>query len=121
MESIVNKSFMERATAKQSEGSEIFQATLNFEEFKDACWRALELGRFAPKLKCSKVVASTNKPGSRYFYIFIEGTKYTFPASKKLAPGTSLSELSFGLTIPTDEYPDVLFIAFSAQGETELL
>ena len=121
MESIVNKSFMERAAAKQTEGSEIFSTTLNFEEFKDACWRALELGRFAPKLKCSTVTASTNKPGGRYFYIIIEGTKYMFPASKKLAPGTSLSELSFGLTIPTAEYPDVLFIAFSAQGETELL
>jgi hypothetical protein len=121
MKDVVNKSFMLKQKLQESgDRPEIFQLVLTFDEFKDACWQALELGRYAPKLQCSDIRAAKNGVG-RWFMMNIEGELFSFPASKKLAAGTELTELQFGLTFPTEANPDTTFIAFKAGGEMKLL
>ena len=104
----------------RSQESEIFQHTLTYEEFRDGISSIAGFGRIAPRDLGVTAVRSSRDGRGRWLMV-IKGTeKFNFPVSKKVPVGTSPKDLTFGVTIPTDEYPEVTLLGFLSTGDVEV-
>lgn len=95
----------------------IYQLTLAFDEFQEFIADCAGLGRRAYKqVGISEIRQAKTSADGRWVMVSAGDKLYPFPASKKLAVGTSPRDLSFCLTFPTEESQEVTFIACGSGG-----
>lgn len=95
----------------------VFQLTLAFDEFQEFIADCAGLGRRAYKqVGISEIRQAKTSADGRWVMVSCGDKLYPFPASKKLAVGTSPRDLSFCLTFPTEESQEVTFIACGSGG-----
>lgn len=111
---------LEKSLMTSNTETEIFQGLLDYESLRDGISQLAGLGRVAPKdLGVTAVLASRDGQG-RWLKVFQGKKAWSFPVSKKVPVGTSPLDLMFGVTVPSEQHPDVTLIGFLAHGNTEV-